>query len=133
MWVFLSRNPAIGQLLLRMFLGAICIYAYGWENLAGGMAEWRKMGTDFKAVGITFWLPFWGFMATMAWTLGMLLFIVGFAFRPACLFISLILIVLMVHDYKVGGLKNADGEIILLSVFFSMIFIGPGKYSVDKQ
>lgn len=133
MWAFLSRNQAIGQLLLRLGLGSLVLYIYGWENLAGGMDSWRKIGADVKALGIHFWLPFWGFMATMSLTLGMALFIIGFAFRPACLLVTLTVAVAAVADYRAGGLEKAAPAIALGIVFFCMIIIGPGKYSVDRQ
>jgi putative oxidoreductase len=133
MWAFLSRNQALGQLLLRVGLGGIIIYVYGWKKLAGGIGEWRELGGAMKAVGINFWLPFWGFMGTLAGTLGMVLFIIGFAFRPACLLITLTATVAAVVAYRSGGIDKAAHAIELGTVFLSMMIIGPGKYSVDKQ
>jgi putative oxidoreductase len=133
MWAFLSRNPAIGQLLLRIWLGGLFIYVYGWEKLAGGITKWREVGAAIKVIGIHFWLPFWGFMATMAETLCMALFVIGFAFRPACLLITFTMTIAAISGYHSGGLDKASHAIELAIVFFTMIFIGPGKYSVDKQ
>jgi putative oxidoreductase len=133
MWAFLSRNQAIGQLILRLGLGGIFIYAYGWEKLAGGIGKWREVGAAIKVIGIDFWLPFWGFMATMAETLGMVLFIIGFAFRPACLLITFTMVIAAIFSFRNGGIKGAAHAIEMAVIFFSMMIIGPGKYSVDKQ
>ncbi len=89
-------------------------------------------------LGIHFWPGFWGFLATMAETLGMLLFIIGFAFRPACLMITFSLAVATAAryhgDYGDGsGIKGASHALELAIVFFAMTFVGPGKYSVDRQ
>lgn len=138
MWSFLSRNQAIGQLLLRIWLGGFFIYVHGWEKLAGGIDRWRELGRAMKLIGLDFWYPFWGFMATMAETLGMALFVIGLAFRPACLLLTASMTVAAIARYHglygpAGGLPAAAHAIEMAIVFCAMMFIGPGKYSVDKQ
>ena len=86
--------------------------------------------------GITFWPTFWGFLATMAETAGIVLFMIGLAFRPACLLIAITMAVAGIHSWNgaaKGALQAASHAWELGLVFFSMIFIGPGKYSVDKN
>jgi putative oxidoreductase len=138
MWAFLSRNRDAGLLMLRLTLGALFLWAHGWEKLTGGTAKWREFGEAMKHLGITFWPTFWGFMATMAETIGVALFMIGLAFRPACLLIAFTLAVAGIHAGHVApkgmtALKAASHAWELGLVFFSMIFIGPGKYSVDKN
>lgn len=124
--------------MLRVGLGGLFIYLYGWEKLAGGIDTWRNVGKAMSHLGVHFWYPFWGFLATMVESIGMLLFVIGFAFRPACLLITFNLIVAAVVSYhgdaKTGsGLHAAGHPLELAIVFFAMTFIGPGKYSVDRQ
>jgi putative oxidoreductase len=146
MWAFLSRNRDAGLLMLRLTLGALFLWAHGWAKLTGGIDGWRGIGSAMSSVGITFWPVFWGFMATMAETAGIVLFIIGFAFRPACLLVAFTMAIAGVYMWhhplkpiglpdsaSLGALGSASHAWELGLVFFSMIFIGPGKYSVDKN
>lgn len=138
MWAFLSRNRDAGLLLLRLTLGALFLWAHGWAKLTGGIEGWREIGGATKNLGIHFWPVFWGFLATMAETVGIVLFMIGFAFRPACLLIAATMAVAGIFSWHHAGkgmtsLQSASHAWELGLVFFSMIFIGPGKYSVDKN
>ncbi len=138
MWAFLSRNRDAGLLFLRLTLGALFLWAHGWEKLAGGTKKWHDLGMAMGHLGITFWPTFWGFMAAMAETVGVALFIIGLAFRPACLLIALTMAIEGIHAGHlaakgVSALQSASHAWELGLVFLSMIFIGPGKYSVDKN
>ena len=138
MWAILSRNRDAGLLMLRLTLGAIFLWAHGWDKLSGGTKVWHALGAAMGNIGITFWPTFWGFLATMAETVGIVLIMIGLAFRPACLFVALTMAVAGIHVWH--GEKNAASAIQQAShawelglVFFSLMFIGPGKYSVDKN
>jgi len=123
-----------GLLFLRVALGAFYLYVHGWHNLAGGVNTWRELGLATRYVGIHFLPVFWGLMAALSETLGCVLVIFGFLFRPACicLFITLFVASAM-HLGKHQGLNTAAQAIELAIVFFSLLFIGPGKYSLDKS
>ena len=125
-----------GLLFLRVALGAFYLSVHGWRKLAGGVHEWHDLGLAVQYAGIHFAPVFWGFMASISETLGCVLFILGFLFRPACLllFITLVVASLSVfHTVKVHGLDAASHPIELAILFFSLLFIGPGKYSIDKN
>ena len=135
MWAFLSRNRDAGILVLRLGLGGFIIWAYGWPKLAGGGAKWKEVGGAMKNLGIHFWPVVWGFLATLAETLGALLVVIGLFFRPACMVLTFNMIVaaIFVASMKGNGIRDAGHAIELAVVFFSLIFIGAGKYSVDKD
>ena len=129
----LTRFRDAGLLFLRVALGAFYIYAHGWHKLAGGIREWHELGLAVRYVGIHFLPVFWGLMAALSETLGCVLFILGFIFRAACilLFITLFVASAMILG-KGQGWETASHPIELAILFFSLLFIGPGKYSVDK-
>jgi len=138
MWAILSKNRDAGLLLLRVTLGAFFLWAHGWEKLAGGTETWHAIGGAMKHFGITFWLTFWGFMATMAETVGIVLIMIGLAFRPACLFVAITVAVVGIHAWHgekghTAALHSASHWWELGILFFSLMFIGPGKYSVDRD
>ena len=139
MWAILSRNRDAGLLMLRLTLGALFLWAHGWHKLAGGTDLWHEIGGAMKLFGITFWPTFWGFLATMAETAGVVLFMIGLAFRPACLVIAITMAIAGIFSWHhpiskdFGPLGSASHAWELGILFFSMMFIGPGKYSVDKN
>ena len=129
----LGKYRNTGLLILRIGLGLMFII-HGFPKLAGGPGGWAGLGSSMKVVGIDFLPVFWGFMAAVAETFGGFLLIVGLFYRPACmLLVFTMVIAALVHLGKGDGLKGASHAIELGIVFFSLIFIGPGKYSVDKK
>lgn len=87
-----------------------------------------------KYVGIYFLPVVWGLLAALTELMGGFLLIIGLAFRPVCilLFINMVIAALM-HLRTGGGLGEAAHAIEDAVVFAGLIFIGPGKYSVDKK
>lgn len=129
----LGKYRNTGLLLLRIGLGVMFII-HGFPKLAGGPNGWTGLGGSMKVIGINFLPIFWGFMAAATETFGGFLLIVGLFFRPALiLLIFTMIIAALVHFGKGDGLQGASHAIELGIVFFGLIFIGPGKYSVDKK
>jgi putative oxidoreductase len=129
----LNNYRNTGLLILRVGLGAMMIY-HGYPKLMGGTHSWVGLGASTKYVGINFWPVMWGLGAALAETLGGFLIIIGLAFRPAAFFLLISLIVAAASHLGQGdGLDGAAHAIELAFVFAGLIFIGPGKYSVDKN
>jgi len=133
MWSRLNNYRDVALLFLRLSLGSFFIYVHGWPKLAGGLPKWKALGAAMKHVGITFWPAFWGFMAAFSESIGMALLIVGLAFRPSCLLLTITMSVAALSEYRAHGLGEASHPIELALVFAALIFIGAGKYSVDKS
>ena len=129
----LGKYRNTGLLIMRIGIGIMFI-VHGFPKLAGGLAGWAELGGSMKVVGVNFLPVFWGFMAAVAETFGGFLLIVGLFFRPACIaLVFTMIIAALVHFGKGDGLGGASHAIELGIVFFSLIFVGPGKYSVDKK
>jgi len=129
----LTRFRDWGLLFLRVALGAFYIYAHGWHKLAAGMREWQSLGMAVRYVGIHHFYLFWGLMAALSETLGCALVILGLLFRPACMLLLITLCVASAMDLHIGGPEKASHAIELAILFFSLLFIGPGKYSIDRS
>ncbi len=132
MWKNLSNFSDVALLFLRLSLGSFFIWVHGWQKLAGGLGKWKALGGAMKHVGITFWPAFWGFMAAFSETIGVGLLMVGLFFRPSCLLLVITMAVAGVTEYRSHGLSEASHAIELALVFFAWMFVGPGKYSVDR-
>jgi putative oxidoreductase len=132
MWKNLSNYRDAALLFLRVTLGSLIIYTEGWPRLAGGLARWKQLGGAMKHVGITFWPGFWGFMAAFSESIGVGLLILGLAFRPSCLLLVITMAVTAISEYHTRAVGGASHALELALVFATLIFLGPGKYSVDQ-
>jgi putative oxidoreductase len=129
----LGNYKNFGLLIIRIGLGIMFIY-HGLPKLTGGEKEWAKLGTAMDYVGIHFLPMVWGLLSGLVETVGGVLLIIGLAFRPACIFLLLNLLVATAMFFGKGaGLEEAAHAIEDAVVFAGLIFIGPGKYSMDKR
>ena len=129
----LTKYRDLGLLLLRVALGILFVYVHGWPNLAGGHLRWQEIGHDMHYVHINFAPVIWGFIAAFSESIGGALFVIGFLFRPSCILLALTMAVVSIMEFKMHGLASASHAMELTIIFLSMIFIGPGKYSADKN
>lgn len=128
----LSRYQDFGLLLLRVGIGAMMIW-HGYPKLKGGPDMWEKVGGAMSHFGVHDFPHFWGFMAGLTEGLGGLLFLLGFLFRPACLFLIFMMITAALQSYDFGGMAMASHAIELGILFTAMFIIGPGRFSIDKR
>ena len=129
----LNQYKDLGLLIVRVGLGAMFIY-HGYPKLLAGTDGWAGLGASTKYVGITFAPVFWGFLAALVETLGGFLILIGLAFRPVCLLLVINLVVAAaMHLGKGDGLQGAAHAIEDAIMFAGLLFIGPGKFSVDKR
>ena len=100
----------------------------------GGPAKWKMIGSAMKYVGIDTFPVFWGFMASFSELFGGILLLLGLFFRPACtLLVCTMIVAATMHISRGDGFVRASHAIEAGILFFSLIFIGPGKYSVDEK
>jgi putative oxidoreductase len=130
---WLTKYRETGLLLLRIGLGVIFI-AHGYPKLMGGKEEWAKLGGNMANLGIHFWPAMWGFMAMMAELGGGIMLILGLFFRPVLLIMTFNMFVAMVmHLHKGDSFATWSHPATIAVVFLSLLLIGPGKYSLDRQ
>ncbi|MBE7178470.1 MAG: DoxX family protein [Mucilaginibacter polytrichastri] len=129
----LGKYKDAGLLVLRVGIGALFMY-HGYPKLFAGPGGWQKLGGAMGAVGIHFLPAVWGFLAAVSEAIGGLLILIGFAFRPASLFLLITMIVAgSMHLQKGDGLQGAAHALEMAFVFAGLLFIGPGKYSADGK
>ena len=129
----LGKYRNTGLLILRVGLG-IMMMVHGLPKIMGGPAGWEGLGGSMKVVGIDFLPTVWGFLAAISEGLGGFLLILGLFFRPVnMMLVFTMIIAALVHFAKGDGINGASHAIELGIVFLGLIFIGPGKYSVDGK
>lgn len=129
----LGKYRNTGLLILRVGLG-VMMMTHGLPKIMGGPSGWADLGGSMKVVGIDFLPTVWGFLAAISEGLGGFLLILGLFFRPVnMMLVFTMIIAALVHFAKGDGLSGASHAIELGVVFLGLIFIGPGKYSIDKK
>lgn len=129
----LGKYRNTGLLILRIGIGVMFIL-HGYPKLVGGPGSWEAVGNSMKHLGIEFFPKVWGVLAGVAETFGGFLLVLGLAFRPVCIALTFTMIVAATHHLVTGdGISGASHAIEAAFLFFSLILIGPGKYSVDKK
>lgn len=131
---FLGNYKNTGLLLMRIGIGAMFIIVHGYPKLMGGPERWEKVGGSMKNLGINFFPVAWGFLAASTEAIGGLLLILGLFFRPTCLFLIFVMAVAAITNFsKAGSLFEAAHPIEVGLTFVGLLFLGPGKYSIDKS
>jgi putative oxidoreductase len=130
----LGKYRNTGLLIIRVGLGAMMMM-HGFPKLSGGVEMWTQIGGSMKTVGIDFFPVGWGFMAAATEAIGGLFLLLGLFFRPANLLLLFTMVIAStVHltDPK-QGIMEASHALELAVVFLGLVFLGPGKYSIDKK
>ena len=129
----LTRYRDAGLLLLRLGLGAMMVF-HGLPKLLGGPERWEGVGGAMGNLGIELAPTFWGLVAACSETFGGVLLALGLLFRPACLFLLATMSVAAIHHLSRGdGLGGAAEAVELGIVFLALLFVGPGRLSVDGK
>jgi putative oxidoreductase len=130
---FLDKYRDIGLLILRVGIGVMFVL-HGLPKLIAGPETWTMLGGSMKVLGIGFAPTAWGFMAALSECAGGILLVLGFFTRPACFFLLTTMIVAtMMHIGKGDPSLKYSYAMESGILFFSLIIIGPGKYSLDGQ
>jgi putative oxidoreductase len=129
----LGKYKNTGLLIMRVGLGIMFMF-HGYPKLLGGPNQWTAVGGATKHIGVDFFPVGWGLLAALTETFGGFLIVLGLAFRPAALLLSITMAVAATMHLKTGdGLGGASHAIEAAVVFLGLILVGPGKYSVDKK
>ena|ERR1700761_4396157 len=129
----LGTYKNFGLLIIRVGLGIMFIY-HGLPKLMGGPAEWTKLGSATGYIGIHTWPMFFGLMSAVTETFGGFLLILGLIFRPVCLLLLINLLVAAAMMLGKGeGIDGAAHAIEDAVVFAGLLFVGPGRTSIDKK
>ncbi len=129
----LDKYRDIGLLILRIGIGGMMIF-HGAPKMFGGPERWEGTGKAMAVIGINFLPVLWGFLASFAEFAGGIFIIFGLFFRPMSFMIFFTMLIASLRGLSRGnGLRGAAHAIEVGIVFLSLIFIGPGKYSLDEM
>lgn len=131
-WNHLSKYRNLGLLFLRVAVGLYLALGHGWGKITGGPEQWAGLGGTMEIFGLGFAPAFWGFMSAFAEFFAALLVVIGLLTRPAALLVVINMGV--AATAHMTGAIDGGPELALLYaiVFLSLVFVGPGKYSIDE-
>jgi len=130
---FLSKYRETGLLLFRASLGLIFIILIA-PILWSGTNSWEHFGLAMRHLDFHSHYKFWGFVGAILGCAGAILMILGLFFRIGVLFALAVTLVHLVAVWHSRGeflvrLPSFEMSVLLIS----LLFIGPGKYSFDKN
>ena len=129
----LDKYRDLGLLVLRVGIGAAFV-CHGYPKLAGGPELWTKIGGALSAMGVNFGHTAMGLVAGLSEFAGGLLLVLGLFSRPACFFLLNTMIVATVMHIRGGDpFMKYSHALEAAILFFSLLLIGPGKYSLDEK
>jgi putative oxidoreductase len=131
-WNHLDKYRDLGILLLRGLAGLYMAFGHGLGKITAGPESWANLGGAMSHLGITFLPTFWGFMAAIAEFVCALLIVAGLVTRPAAILLVINMTVAANMHIQTGN-GSPETAIMYGIVFLTLIFIGPGKYSLDAQ
>ena len=124
----IAKYHDLGLLILRVGIGAMFI-AHGLPKMMGGVPVWKGLGHAMSVVGVFIAPELWGFMAAFAEVFGGISLITGIFFVPFSAMLAFeMVIATCMHLSKGDGFLVSSHAIEAAILFFSLIFIGPGKY-----
>lgn len=125
------RYGDMGLLILRIGIGFMFIL-HGYPKIMGGPDDWAKLGIKgMGSVGIHSFHAFLGFIAAISEFVGGILLALGLLFRPA-LFFKFITMVFAALSHITTGKGSPYHAIESGILLFSLMWIGPGYYSLDR-
>lgn len=128
---FLAKYREAGLLLIRVSIGLLFII-YTAPALIGGPKAWAHFGGGAGYFGLHSHLQIWGFLGSLLGSLGGVLMIFGLSFRVGVLLVLLLAVGHAMAVWEGTGFRVALPSIEMCFVLVGLLFIGPGKYSVDK-
>jgi putative oxidoreductase len=121
-----------GLLFLRIGIGLMFVL-HGLPKIAGGEEVWQKLGEAMQVFGIYEYQVVWGYMAAFVECGGGVLLFFGLLHRVTCVLLFITMLVAFAsHIFNGDGFGLSSHSIELAILFFSLIFIGPGKFSIDR-
>lgn len=120
--------------IMRVLLGLTLIFSHGLPKVLEP-ERWESTGRAMEAIGIGFAPTFWGFMAGATELVGGVLFVIGFAVRPAAAVMIFVMFVAAAQGLATAG--NLGGPrahpVDAAAGYIVLLILGAGAYSLDRR
>jgi len=128
---FLGKYREGGLLLIRASLGLIFIVLIAPVLWTPG--SWEHFGSAMRHLDFHSHFKFWGIVGALLGSVGGVLMVLGLFFRIGVFLALAVTIVDLVAVWSGrGGFVTRIPALEMSILLLALLFVGPGKYSVDK-
>ena len=120
----------IGLLTLRVFTGFLMLQNHGLSKITAGTDRWERLGhalTDI--IGIDSFHVFFGFLASLAESLGAILISIGLFTRVSSFLLFFTMMIACLKHFFKGDFSELAFVYAVICIVF--IITGSGKYGLD--
>lgn len=144
-----SRSALIKKILLQQNFGLLCMrlvlgstmIAYGVPKFLGGSAYLQQVGSAMKIFGLGSGFEAFGLLAAMIEVVGGIMLILGTFYRTSCLMLAFVMVMATLFKRATlpDGATSVDfimaclHPLSMAGIFLSILFLGPGRLSVQKD
>jgi len=127
----LGKYRDFGFLALRLGLGVMLVF-HGYPRLFAGPARWGQLGSGVSLPGLPPAPQVWGFLAALCLFGGGILLILGLFFRLAAVGLLVTLAAAAAFHWQTpAGPLSASPWLEGAVTAFALLFLGPGRHSLD--
>lgn len=130
----LSKFDFFGVLLLRIGLGALLAF-HGYHIFTGGGSTWADVGQGAQIAHLPASLFEWAGLASgIIQFMGGILLIIGLFTRGSALLLTIVAGFAVANHIASGSFQISFlAHLQLTLALFGLIFIGPGRFSLDRK
>ncbi len=124
-----NRKMNFGLLLMRLGLTTV-LFLHALPKLFAGTHSWKSVGTSLSFINVGLPPMVFGFAILFLEALGAVSFVFGYFFRAACSILFILFGLYFFNYFKIGYNTLMLWSLGLAAVFFGLIYVGPGRYSI---
>ena len=114
---------------MRLGLAAVLLI-HSLPKLFAGSHSWQSVGTTLGFINVGLPVAVLGFTMLLLEALGAVSLIFGYFFRIACIILFIIFGLYFFNYFSIGYQTLMLWSAGLAAVFFGLIYVGPGRYSI---
>ena len=124
-----DRQTNFGLLIMRLGLAAVLLI-HCLPKLFAGSQIWQSVGTTLAFINVGLPAAILGFIMLLLEALGGVSLMFGYFFRIACIILFVIFGLYFFNYFSIGYQTLMLWSAGLAAVFFGLIYVGPGSYSI---
>ena len=129
MFISQDRQTNSGLLIMRLGLAAVLLI-HSLPKLFAGSPGWQSVGTTLGFINIGVPATILGFVMLLLEALGAVSLMFGYFFRIACIVLFIIFGLYFFNYFRIGYQTLMLWSAGLAAVFFGLIYVGPGRYTI---
>jgi putative oxidoreductase len=124
-----DRQTNSGLLIMRLGLAAVLL-VHSLPKLFAGSHSWHSVGTTLGFINVGVPPAILGFVMLLLAALGAVSLLFGYLFRIACIVLFVMFGLYFFNYFRIGYQTLMLFSAGLAAVFFGLIYVGPGRYSI---